>query len=97
MSGDDVNIQGKRRWQEVVPEPQLLDPVQKRQLFDLLTTTKPSAGMDKSEGRLSGSRGSCLPAEEEQSPGVIQPLSSPLASPVVMVKKKDGSHPFCVN
>ncbi len=32
-----------------------------------------------------------------QESGVIQPSCSPWASPVVMVRKKDGTHRFCVN
>ena len=34
---------------------------------------------------------------EMQRNGVIQPSNSACSSPVVMVKKKDGSHRFCVN
>ena len=34
---------------------------------------------------------------EMQQNGVIQPSSSPWASPVVMVRKKDGTHRFCID
>ena len=35
--------------------------------------------------------------EEMQRNGVVEPSSSPWSSPVVMVRKKDGSHRFCVD
>ena len=34
--------------------------------------------------------------QQMQDSGVVQPSSSPWASPVVMVQKKDGTHRFCV-
>ena len=34
---------------------------------------------------------------EMQQAGVVQPSSSPWASPVVMVRKKDGTHRFCID
>ena len=35
--------------------------------------------------------------EELQQAGVVQPSSSPWSSPVVMVRKKDGTHRSCVD
>ena len=35
--------------------------------------------------------------KQMQDSGVVQPSSSPWASPVVMVRKKDGTHRFCID
>ena len=35
--------------------------------------------------------------KDMQQAGVLQPSSSPWASPVVMVRKNDGTHRFCVD
>ena len=35
--------------------------------------------------------------ETMQQSGVVQPLKSPWSSPVVMVRKRDGTHKFCVD
>ena len=35
--------------------------------------------------------------QKMQDEGIIQPSNSPRASPIVMVRKRDGSHRFCVN
>jgi len=35
--------------------------------------------------------------QQMQVNGVIQPSSSPWASPIVLVRKKNGTMPFCVN
>ena len=39
----------------------------------------------------------CKQLEEMQKNGVIQPSNSPWVSPVVLIRKKDGSHRFCVD
>ena len=43
------------------------------------------------------SRGNCCTTEEMQDEGVIQLSKSPWASPVVLVRKCDGSLGFCVD
>ena len=112
----------KQRLRELISDPDIMDPREKRNLLDFLEDHHQAFCLDEQERgetdllQFEINTGDAAPRKQPprrmpfavrqevarqlkrmQETGVVRPCSSPWASPVVMVRKKDGTHRFSVD